>query len=69
MKKAPELYFVSLLMVAILIRWYITFLEARSTHLSRTFPEDPDFIQEKEQMNRKYSSYKKRVFINENECR
>ena len=53
MKKAPELYFVSLLMAAILVRWYITMLEVKNNNLRRTFPEDPEFIREKEEINRR----------------
>lgn len=69
MKKAPELYFVSFLMVAILVRWYFALIDAKASNLRRTFPEDPDFIREKEEINRRYNPNKKRVLITDNDCR
>jgi hypothetical protein len=70
MKKAPELYFVSAVMLAILIRWYVALLEARNSNARRSFPEDPDFIREKQsEMNRRYNPNKRRIYVSDSECR
>ena len=47
MRKAPELYFMTLLFAVILIRWYLTMLEARTVGRN-SYPEDPEFVRERE---------------------
>ena len=70
MRKAPELYFFSFLVLTVLIRWYYLMLEARNNSMSRSFPEDPDFIREKEELNRRASNRNRnRIRVRDNECK
>ena len=48
MRNAPELYFMTGIIIVILVRWYFSLVESRRLSVDRSYPEDPEFIEERE---------------------
>ncbi|CAD8087220.1 unnamed protein product [Paramecium sonneborni] len=75
MRKSPELYVVSLILFVIMWRWNSQMIEERTQSRYQSFPEDPEFIREKERDYKKrygYSPYPNRQIlykVTETECK
>ncbi|CAD8173269.1 unnamed protein product [Paramecium octaurelia] len=75
MRRSPELYVVSLVLFVIMWRWNSQMIEERTQSRYQSFPEDPEFIREKERDYKKrygYSPYPDRQIlykVTETECK
>ncbi|CAD8185204.1 unnamed protein product [Paramecium pentaurelia] len=75
MRNSPELYVVSLVFFVIMWRWNSQMIEERTQSRYQSFPEDPEFIREKERDYKKrygYSPYPNRQIlykVTEKECK
>ncbi|CAD8151749.1 unnamed protein product [Paramecium octaurelia] len=75
MRNSPELYVVSLVLFVIMWRWNSQMIEERTQSRYQSFPEDPEFIREKERDYKKrygYSAYPNKQIlykVTETECK